>query len=240
MTKSQISLDSAGEDRTMSLFQHIKQHFLGVRNQVIGLGSGKTVAAIVSQIGTLPNKQSFKCVVSSLQIKLEAERNKLNVVDENEATDIQILFDGADQLDSEYHMIKGGGGALFREKILFSVAKKTVILADSSKYSNKLNRSVPIEVHPFARKSFIRNIQDLNTGIIDCRLRQLQKGFPFFTENGNIIFDVSFESLSSPRKMVSEIRSIPGVIEVGIFPRPKNVIYYKLHQDKSYDVITFK
>jgi ribose 5-phosphate isomerase A len=240
MAKSQSSLDSAGEDRTMSLFQHIKRHFLGVRNQVIGLGSGKTVAAIVSQIGTLPNKQSFKCVVSSLQIKLEAERNKLHVVDENEATDIQILFDGADQLDSEYHMIKGGGGALFREKILFSVARKIVILADSSKYSNKLNRSVPIEVHPFARKSFIRNIQDLNTGIIDCRLRQLQKGFPFFTENGNIIFDVSFESLSSPRKMVSEIRSIPGVIEVGIFPRPKNVIYYKLHQDESFDVITFK
>ena len=240
MAKSQSSLDSAGEDRTMSLFQHINRHFLGVRNQVIGLGSGKTVAALVSQIGTLPNKQSFKCVVSSLQIKLEAERNKLNVVDENEATDIQILFDGADQLDSEYHMIKGGGGALFREKILFSVARKIVILADSSKYSNKLNRSVPIEVHPFARKSFIRNIQDLNTGIIDCRLRQLQKGFAFFTENGNIIFDVSFESLSSPRKMVSEIRSIPGVIEVGIFPRPKNVIYYKLHQDESFDVITFK
>ena len=240
MAKSQSSLDSAGEDRTKSLFQHINRHFLGIRNQVIGLGSGKTVAALVSQIGTLPNKQSFKYVVSSLQIKLEAERNKLNVVDENEATDIQILFDGADQLDSEYHMIKGGGGALFREKILFSVARKIVILADSSKYSNKLNRSVPIEVHPFARKSFIRNIQDLNTGIIDCRLRQLQKGFPFFTENGNIIFDVSFESLSSPRKMVSEIRSIPGVIEVGIFPRPKNVIYYKLHQDESFDVITFK
>ena len=91
MAKSQSSLDSAGEDRTMSLFQHINRHFLGVRNQVIGLGSGKTVAALVSQIGTLPNKQSFKCVVSSLQIKLEAERNKLNVVDENEATDIQIF-----------------------------------------------------------------------------------------------------------------------------------------------------
>ena len=80
----------------------------------------------------------------------------------------------------------------------------------------------------------------MNTGIIDSRLRQLQKGFPFFTENGNIIFDVSFESLSSPRKMVSEIRSIPGVIEVGIFPKPKNVIYYKIHQDESFDVITFK
>jgi ribose 5-phosphate isomerase A len=238
MANSGSSLNLANEIRMKSLFQHIRRHYLSPRNRVIGLGSGKTVAALVSQIGALPNRQSLKFIVSSLQIKLEAERNKLNVVDGDEASDIHILFDGADQLDSEYHMIKGGGGALFREKILFSVARKIVILADSSKYSHKLNRSVPVEVHPFARKSFIMKIQDLNTRVTECRLRQLQKGFPFFTENGNIIFDVSFESLSSPGELVNEIRSIPGVIEAGIFPRPKNVIYYKLHEDESFDVIT--
>jgi len=238
MTKSRSSLDMASEIRMKSLFQHIRGHYLSPRDRVIGLGSGRTVAAIVSQIGTLPNRQSLEFIVSSLQIKLEAERNKLNVVDEDEASDIHILFDGADQLDAEYHMIKGGGGALFREKILFSVARKIVILADSSKYSHKLNRSVPIEVHPFARKSFIMKIQDLNTRVTDCRLRQL-KGFPFFTENGNIIFDVSFESLSSPGELVNEVRSIPGVIEAGIFPRPKNVNYYKLQED-SFDVVTFR
>jgi ribose 5-phosphate isomerase A len=239
MANSRSSLDLASDIRMKSLFQHIRRHYLSPRNRVIGLGSGKTVAAIVSQIGTLPNRQSLKFIVTSLQIKLEAERNKLNVVDEDGASDIHILFDGADQVDSEYHMIKGGGGALFREKILFSVARKIVILADSSKYSHKLNRSVPVEVHPFARKSFIMKIQDLNTRVTDCRLRQLQKGFPFFTENGNIVFDVSFESLSTPGELVNEIRSIPGVIETGIFLRPKNVIYYKLHEDEAFDVITF-
>jgi ribose 5-phosphate isomerase A len=228
------------KNKTRDLFQHIREHFLNVRTQIIGLGSGTTVAGIVSQIGSLPSKQSFKFIASSLQVKLEAERNRLNIIDENEAMNIQILFDGADQLDSEYHMIKGGGGALFREKILFAAARRIVILADSSKYNNRLNLAVPIEVHPFARALFVRRIKDLNTRVIDYRLRLLQKGFPYFTENGNIIFDVTFESITSVRKMVDEIKNVPGVIEVGIFPRPKNVSYYKIHQDHSFDVVNFR
>lgn len=228
------------KNKTRDLFQHIREHFLNVRTQIIGLGSGRTVAGVVSQIGSLPSKQSFKFIASSLQVKLEAERNRLNIIDENEAMNIQILFDGADQLDSEYHMIKGGGGALFREKILFAAARRIVILADSSKYNNRLNLAVPIEVHPFARALFVRRIKDLNTRVIDYRLRLLQKGFPYFTENGNIIFDVTFESITSVRKMVDEIKNVPGVIEVGIFPRPKNVSYYKIHQDHSFDVVNFR
>jgi ribose 5-phosphate isomerase A len=228
------------KNKTRDLFQHIRERFLNVRTQIIGLGSGRTVAGIVSQIGSLPSKQSFKFIASSLQVKLEAERNRLNIIDENEAMNIQILFDGADQLDSEYHMIKGGGGALFREKILFAAARRIVILADSSKYNNRLNLAVPIEVHPFARALFVRRIKDLNTRVIDYRLRLLQKGFPYFTENGNIIFDVTFESITSVRKMVDEIKNVPGVIEVGIFPRPKNVSYYKIHQDHSFDVVNFR
>ena len=228
------------KNKTRDLFQHIREHFLNVRTQIIGLGSGKTVAGVVSQMGSLSGKQLLKFITSSLQVKLEAERNRLNIIDENEAMNIQILFDGADQLDSEYHMIKGGGGALFREKILFAAARRIVILADSSKYNNRLNLAVPIEVHPFARALFVRRIKDLNTRVIDYRLRLLQKGFPYFTENGNIIFDVTFESITPVRKMVDEIKNVPGVIEVGIFPRPKNVSYYKIHQDHSFDVVNFR
>jgi len=191
-------------------------------------------------MGSLPSKPSLKFISSSLQVKLEAERHGLNVIDENKALNIQILFDGADQLDSEYHMIKGGGGALFREKILFAAAHRIVILADSSKYNSRLNLAVPIEVHPFARALFVRKIKNLNIGVMDCRLRLLQKGFPYFTENGNIIFDVTFGSITSVRKMVGEIKHIPGVMEVGIFPRPKNVSYYKIHQDHSFDIVNFK
>src|ERR671911_240309 len=227
------------KNKTRDLFQHIREHFLNVRTQIIGLGSGRTVAGIISQIGSLPSKQSFKFIASSLQVKLEAERNRLNIIDENEAMNIQILFDGADQLDSEYHMIKGGGGALFREKILFKAARKLVILADIGKYVNKLDHAVPVEVHPFARALFSREIRNFGIRVIECRLRFLEKGFPFFTENGNVIFDVEFESIRSVKTMETDIKSIPGVIEVGLFPRPKNVCYYKIYPDGSYEVIKF-
>jgi ribose 5-phosphate isomerase A len=237
---SHISYDSFKKEKLQELFQHVKEHFLNVEIQVIGLGSGKSIAGLVRHMGNLSDKTSRRFIASSLQIRLEAEQSGLNLIDENQVTNIQVLFDGADQIDSEYHMIKGGGGALFREKILFEAAQKLVIVAESGKYVNKLDRAVPIEVHPFARTLFGRKLIDLDAKVIDCKLRTLDKGFPFFTENGNIIFDVSFESITSIKRMNAEIKSIPGVVEVGLFPRPKNVSYYKIHPDDSFEVIRYE
>ena len=91
-------------------------------NQVIGLGSGSTVAVIVREMAKLPNKKTLEFVAPSLQIKREAEKSGLKLVDENRIPDIDIVFDGADQIDSKFCMIKGGGGALLKEKILISAA----------------------------------------------------------------------------------------------------------------------
>ncbi|MDW0314376.1 MAG: ribose 5-phosphate isomerase A [Nitrososphaeraceae archaeon] len=237
---SHISYDSFKKEKLQELFQHVKEHFLNVEIQVIGLGSGKTLAGLVRHLSNLSEKKSRRFIASSLQIRLEAEQVDLNIIDENQVMNIQVLFDGADQIDSEYHMIKGGGGALFREKILFEAAQKLVIVAESGKYVNKLNRAVPIEVHPFARTLFGRKLIDLEAKVVDCKLRTLDKGFPFFTENGNIIFDVSFDSITSIKRMYAEIKSIPGVVEVGLFARPNNVCYYKIHPDDSFEVIRFE
>ena len=237
---SHISYDSFKKEKLQELFQHVKEHFLNVEIQVIGLGSGKTLAGLVRHLSNLSEKKSRRFIASSLQIRLEAEQVDLNIIDEKQVMNIQVLFDGADQIDSEYHMIKGGGGALFREKILFEAAQKLVIVAESGKYVNKLNRAVPIEVHPFARTLFGRKLIDLEAKVVDCKLRTLDKGFPFFTENGNIIFDVSFDSITSIKRMYAEIKSIPGVVEVGLFPRPKNVSYYKIHPDDSFEVIRYE
>jgi ribose 5-phosphate isomerase A len=237
---SHISYDSFKKEKLQELFQHVKEHFLNVEIQVIGLGSGKSIAGLVRHMGNLSDKTSRRFIASSLQIRLEAEQSDLNIIDENQVMNIQVLFDGADQIDSEYHMIKGGGGALFREKILFEAAQKLVIVAESGKYVNKLNRAVPIEVHPFARTLFGRKLIDLEAKVVDCKLRTLDKGFPFFTENGNIIFDVSFDSITSIKRMYAEIKSIPGVVEVGLFARPNNVCYYKIHPDGSFEVIRFE
>jgi ribose 5-phosphate isomerase A len=237
---SHISYDSFKKEKLQELFQHVKEHFLNVEIQVIGLGSGKSIAGLVRHMGNLSDKTSRRFIASSLQIRLEAEQSDLNIIDENQVMNIQVLFDGADQIDSEYHMIKGGGGALFREKILFEAAQKLVILAESAKYVNKLDRAVPIEVHPFARALFVKKMIDLEAKVVDCKLRTLDNGFPYFTENGNIIFDVSFEFITSIKRMNTEIKSIPGVVEVGLFARPNNVSYYKIHPDDSFEVIRFE
>jgi ribose 5-phosphate isomerase A len=237
---SHNSYDSFKKEKLQELFQHVKKHFLNDEIQVIGLGSGKTLAGLVRHMNKLSDRKSRRFIASSLQIRLEAEQSDLNIIDENQVMNIQVLFDGADQIDSEYHMIKGGGGALFREKILFEAAQKLVILAESAKYVNKLDRAVPIEVHPFARALFVRKMIDLEAKVVDCKLRTLDNGFPFFTENGNIIFDVRFESITSIKRMNTEIKSIPGVVEVGLFARPNNVSYYKIHPDDSFEVIRFE
>ena len=101
--------------------------------KVVGLGSGSTVGFIVKEMAKLPDKESIEFVPASLQIKLEAEKSSLRIADENRIPDIDIVFDGADQIDSKFNMIKGGGGALLREKVLISAAKKVVIVADASK-----------------------------------------------------------------------------------------------------------
>src|SRR5918992_4333958 len=87
-------------------------------NQIIGLGSGSTVAFLVKEMARLKNKNTLKFIVTSLQIKTQAENSGLEIVDENQIPEIDIVFDGADQIDLQYNMIKGGGGALLKKKIL--------------------------------------------------------------------------------------------------------------------------
>jgi ribose 5-phosphate isomerase A len=204
-------------------------------NQVIGLGSGSTVAVIVREMAKLPNKKTLEFVAASLQIKREAEKSGLKLVDENRIPDIDIVFDGADQIDSKFCMIKGGGGALLKEKILISAAKKVVILADSNKFVEAFSRSIPIEVHPFARS--IVGIKLENTGGIP-KLRTIEKDYPFITENGNIVLDTTFTSLADVQKKELELKGIAGVLEVGLFTRRADV-YYKAKSNGSFEIIKF-
>jgi ribose 5-phosphate isomerase A len=240
LSNSYLSSNYFVGDSLKKALQHIRQQYLKVHNQVIGLGSGSTIAAFVRQMADLPKKELYTFIASSLQIKLEAERSSLNVVDENHMMNMHLLFDGADQIDSKYNMIKGGGGALFREKILFSAAKKVVILADSSKFVENLNRQVPIEVHPFARELVAKKLAEINGGSNRCRIRTYHKGFPFITENGNIIFDVNFETIKEVNDLESKVKSIPGVIEIGLFVRPANACYFVLKKNGSFDVVNLE
>jgi ribose 5-phosphate isomerase A len=203
--------------------------------QVIGLGSGSTVAVIVREMAKLPNKKVLEFVAASLQIKREAEKSGLKLVDENRIPDIDIVFDGADQIDSKFCMIKGGGGALLKEKILISAAKRVVIMADSNKFVDEFSRSIPIEVHPFARS--VVGFK-LKTAGGQPKLRTIEKDYPFITENGNIVLDTTFPSVADAQKKELQLKGIAGVLEVGLFTRRAD-IYYKAKSDGSFEIIKF-
>ncbi len=129
---------------------------------------------------------------------MEAEKGGIPIIEADQIDHIDLVFDGADQIDAKGNMIKGGGGALLREKILTSIAKKVVIIADESKFVKILNRSIPVEVHPFAR-----NIVDIQIRKYGGKphVRLLERGYPFVTENGNIILDCDFGEISNPESL---------------------------------------
>lgn len=205
-------------------------------NFVLGLGSGRAATALVRSLSSYLKEKNIrvKAVPTSLQIKLEAEKGGIPIVEADQIEYIDIVFDGADQIDEEGNMIKGGGGALLREKILINVAKKVIIIADESKFVKKLDRSVPIEVHPFARNIATKQIQKYGGNAV---LRTIDRGYPFVTENGNIILDSDFGKISNPKELAEMIIQIPGVIEVGIFTRKPDIIY-KVKENGKFDVLT--
>jgi ribose 5-phosphate isomerase A len=201
-------------------------------NQVVGLGSGSTMTILVRELANLPYKRSVEFVTTSTQIKIEAEKVGLKIADESNFVDIDVVFDGADQIDSDFNMIKGGGGALLREKVLISAANKVVILADDTKFVKRLTQPVPIEIHKFARSFLLKRIKEIGGS---PKLRTMDKGYPYVTENGNIILDTSFNSIGNIRNKEIELKNIPGVLEVGLFTRAS--IYYKAKNDGSFQII---
>ncbi len=202
-------------------------------NQVVGLGSGSTAAYIVREMASLKYKNAILCIPTSLQIKVEAEKSGLQFADESRISNIDVVFDGADQIDANFNMIKGGGGALLREKILISSAKTVIIVADGNKFVKAFSRSVPIEVHPMARTSVAKKLQNAGGNPV---LRTLDKGYPFITENGNIILDTLFSSITDPKKAELELKGIAGVMEVGLFTRTAD-FYYVAKADGTFEIV---
>ncbi|HJM01075.1 MAG TPA: ribose-5-phosphate isomerase RpiA [Nitrosopumilus sp.] len=204
-------------------------------NQIIGLGSGRAATTLVKSLAKLIKLKNYniRAIPTSLQIKLVAEKAGIQLVDADEVNHIDIVFDGADQIDLQKYVIKGGGGALLRENILFSLAKKIVVIADKTKFVKNFTRTVPIEIHPLARNSVINSIKKLDG---ESKIRSLDRGYPFFTENGNIILDCDFGTIKNPKVLTQKIKQIPGVLESGIFLRKPDIIY-KAKENGKFEII---
>ena len=202
---------------------------------VIGLGSGRAATKLVESLSKLIKLKNYNIVgvPTSLQIKMIAERGGIPVTEADQVKHIDVVFDGADQIDSQNHVIKGGGGALLRENILFSLAKKVVVMADKTKFVKNFTRTVPVEVHPLARNSVSSSIKKLGG---DAQIRSLDRGYPFFTENGNIILDCDFGTIDNPKVLTQKIKQTAGVLESGIFLRKPDIVY-KAKENGKFDML---
>ncbi|MBA0908194.1 MAG: ribose-5-phosphate isomerase RpiA [Nitrosarchaeum sp.] len=224
-----MSFDDAIEALSTDALKFVKDGF------IIGLGSGRASTALVKSLALLIKTKNYKItgVPTSLQIKMIAEKLGIPLIEADQVDHIDIVFDGADQIDSQRFVIKGGGGALLRENILFSLAKKVIIMADKSKFVKNFTRTVPVEVHPLARNTVTNAINKLGG---NTELRLLDKGYPFFTENGNIILDCDFGIIKNPKPLSQKIKQITGVMESGIFIKKPDIIY-KANTGGKFDII---
>lgn len=224
-----MSYDDAIEALSTDALKFVKDGF------VVGLGSGRAATAFVKSLSSFIKIKNYniKGVPTSLQIKLIAEKGGIPLTEADQVDHIDVVFDGADQIDSQKFVIKGGGGALLRENILFNLAKKVIVMADKSKFVKNFTRTVPVEVHPQARNLVANEIKKLGG---KAELRSIDRGYPFFTENGNIILDCDFGVIKNPKMLSQKIKQVTGVIESGIFIRKPDVIY-RAKMGGKFDII---
>ena len=224
-----MSFDNAIKALSLDALKFVKDGY------VVGLGSGRAATALVKSLSVFVKTKNIDiiCIPTSMQIKLIAEKGNLTLIDADQINEIDIVFDGADQIDKNKFLIKGGGGALLKENILINASKKVVIMADKSKFVTNFNKAIPIEVHLSARSFVSKNILKIGGS---PTIRTLERGYPFVTENGNIIFDCDFGTIKNPKILRDKILKLAGVLEVGIFTRKPDVIY-RAKANGKFDVL---
>lgn len=205
--------EKAKESAALEAVKHVKSGF------VIGLGSGTTAAYAIREIGKQIRNGKLKVlgVPSSHQAYILAIENSVPITTLDEHPQIDLTIDGVDQIDKKFNMIKGLGGALTREKIVAVVSKKNIRIADETKLTEQLgaDHAVPVEILPFALTLVKTEVLKLGGKPV---LREGKgKIGPAITDNGNFILDVNFGPIDNPKELDSKLKSIPGVIETGLF-----------------------
>lgn len=182
---------------------------------VVGLGSGSTSAIMIRKLGQeIVNGLSIIGVPSSEKVAKLAHTAGIPLTTLNKVRKLDINIDGADEFNDKLHLIKGGGGALLREKILAYNSKYNVIIADSSKQVRKLGKfRLPLETIPFATKSIIADLTDMG---LKPLLRQ-RNGIVFRTDENNFIVDIDILGFGKVRRLNNLLLNIPGIVESGLF-----------------------
>lgn len=200
---------------------------------VLGLGTGSTVGYLIQELGK-KNKTSLSAICSSYQTKKRAIRQGISITSFDEIKEIDLTIDGADQVDEDLNLIKGGGAAHFREKIIANYSNEFVCIVDETKKTKKLNDPVPIEVHSFSKKP-IQNYLQKKAKKVEIR-ESKEKDGPLITDNGNLVIDTYFGEIKKPKKLNKELNNLPGIIEHGLFTQMVDKLY--LGKSKEVKTIT--
>jgi len=176
---------------------------------IVGVGTGSTANFFIDELAKIKNKLRGAVASSEVSAK-RLQGHGIEVVSLNEAGTLPVYVDGADEITRHLHMVKGGGGALTREKIVAAASKKFVCLCDASKLVDVLGKfPLPIEVIPMARSYIARELVKLGGQ------PQLREGFT--TDNGNLILDVHGLSIMNPVELETALNQLPGVVTNGLF-----------------------
>lgn len=196
--------------------------------KVIGIGSGSTVVYVAERIGQLEFKDNFVCIPTGFQSKQLIIDNGLKLGSIEQYPSLDIAFDGADEVDKNLNLIKGGGACLFQEKLVAQSAKKFIIVADYRKKSQTLgtNWKIPIEVVPGAYVKVTNDLKSLGASKSILRQGGSAKAGPVVTDNNNFIIDSDFGQISNPDDLHSKIKSLCGVVETGLFTNMAHACYF--------------
>ena len=186
-------------------------------DMLVGLGTGSTAYFFIERLAErCRDGLNIKAVASSEASQTLAKKGAIPLTDINELTHLDITVDGADEVDPKKRMIKGGGGALLREKIIATMSKEMIVIIDESKLCDKLGKhKLPVEVVPFACLATKHQIEELG---YSGSWRKAKDGTLYITDNNNYLFDIHFPTpREAPEQDHTALMHIPGVVETGFF-----------------------
>jgi ribose 5-phosphate isomerase A len=211
--KSMAKIDNLKRQAALKAVEFIES------GMVLGLGSGSTAYFALEEIGKRIREGHLKSIIgipSSIKTAADAKQFGIPMGSLDDYPEIDLTIDGADEVDPNLNVIKGGGGALLREKILAQNSRRFIIIVDESKLSPALGvkRIVPVEVIPFGCCPVLKYLKTLS---VDARLRLDEKNEPFQTDQGNFIIDCKFEKISQPHELAAQLKAKAGIVEHGLF-----------------------
>lgn len=203
---------------------------------IVGLGTGSTVSYAIKEIGERIKKGlKIKAVSTSKSTSIMAQKLNIPLLSIDQVDSIDLTVDGADEIDTNFNGIKGGGGALLIEKIIASISRENIWVIDSNKMVNKLGAfPLPIEVVPYAVSTVMKKLEKKNFKPILRKLNNMN----FITDNNNYIIDLNLGHIKDPKCLEIELNMIPGVIENGLFLNTVDTVI--VGKSSEYEIIENK